>query len=184
MSCSGGGGTLSPADSDPLGFSVNARSGAITGTPERVRDGYRMQLRAVDADDVRTPVADWSFDVKAPNTFSLKEGRRPESAADGLVSTKYLVATTHLLPSPRFSKEELLQVVPHNALVCVLAVELRDRVSLVQGAVCVWPRCRQLLPLPALLVPAVLHLHDGASGPHNPPPPPPLAHALLPTYDA
>ena len=39
MTCAGGAETASPADSDPLGFAVDAKSGAITGSPERVRDG-------------------------------------------------------------------------------------------------------------------------------------------------
>ena len=54
MACSGGGETALPADSDPLGFSADAKTGKITGTPQRVRDGYRMRLRAVDAAEVRS----------------------------------------------------------------------------------------------------------------------------------
>ena len=56
MTCSDGGETASPADSNPLGFSVDANTGAITGVPERPRrDGspYKMRLRAVDAANVR-----------------------------------------------------------------------------------------------------------------------------------
>lgn len=47
--CSGGAATTSPADSDPQGFTVNVETGAITATPQKVRDGYRMRLRAVRA---------------------------------------------------------------------------------------------------------------------------------------
>jgi len=55
MTCSDGGETASPADSNPLGFSVDANTGAIIGVPERPRDGspYKMRLRAVDAANVR-----------------------------------------------------------------------------------------------------------------------------------
>ena len=56
LECSGGGETAAPADSNPLGFSVDANTGAITGLPERPRrDGspYKMRLRAVDAANVR-----------------------------------------------------------------------------------------------------------------------------------
>ena len=55
MTCSDGGETASPADSNPLGFSVDANTGAIIGVPERPRNGspYKMRLRAVDAANVR-----------------------------------------------------------------------------------------------------------------------------------
>ena len=73
MECSGGGKTLSPDDSDPMGFSVDANTGAITGTPQMSRNGtYKMELRAVDAADVLTVVAEWEFDVEDPPEFGLK----------------------------------------------------------------------------------------------------------------
>ena len=53
MVCNGGAETALPQDSDPRGFSVDASTGAITGTPQRPTkpsgEPYRMRLRAVDA---------------------------------------------------------------------------------------------------------------------------------------
>ena len=109
MECSGGAATASPADSDPLGFSVDATTGAIVGTPQRVRDGYKMRLRAVDAADVRATVAEWTFDVKAPPEFSLRPATGWAAETDGKLASKYHVAETHLLPKPRLATEMLLQ---------------------------------------------------------------------------
>ena len=80
MDCSAGGATASPEDSDPGGFSVDADTGAITGTPKKVRDGYQLQLVAVDAAQKRTDIADWTFNVEKPPEFSLSKsasGRPP-----------------------------------------------------------------------------------------------------------
>ena len=75
MTCSGGGTTASPADSDPLGFSVDANTGAITGVPERPRDGspYKMRLRAVDAANVRE---------QRPNPFWFAQWGRNDGCVD------------------------------------------------------------------------------------------------------
>ena len=109
MECSGGAETSSPTDSDPLGFTVDVKTGAIYGTPQRARDGYRMRLRAVDAADVRTTVADWTFDVKTPPAFSLQPAANWLMESDGMLMSKYHVAETHLLPKPRVKTSELLQ---------------------------------------------------------------------------
>ena len=42
MTCAGGAETSLPSEGDPLGFSVDATSGAITGTPQRANGGYRQ----------------------------------------------------------------------------------------------------------------------------------------------
>ena len=106
MVCGGGAQTVSPAESDPLGFSVDAKTGAITGTPQVARDGYRMRLQAVDAGDNVTTIANWTFNVKQTPKFSL----RPEAEeTDGRLKSKYHVAETHLLPKPNLAKEDLLQ---------------------------------------------------------------------------
>jgi len=109
MWCSNGAEAASPADSDPLGFSVDVKTGAITGTPQRVRDGYKMRLRAVDAADVRTDVKEWAFDVKEPPKFALNPDANWTDATDGNLASKYHVGETHLLPKPRIKKEDLLQ---------------------------------------------------------------------------
>ena len=118
MECSGGAATASPADSNPLGFTVDVKTGEITGTPVRatvnrdgvrVRDGYRMRLRAVDAADVRTDVAEWAFDVKEPPKFSLKHTANWTAETDSKLASKYHIAETHLLPKPRLKTDELLQ---------------------------------------------------------------------------
>ena len=109
MLCSGGAETASPADSDPLGFSVDAKTGAITGTPQRVRDGYKMRLRAVDADDTRTTVAEWTFDVESPPVFALNPSANWSATTDGTLATKYHVSETHLLRKPRVQTTALLQ---------------------------------------------------------------------------
>ena len=108
MLCSSGAKTASPADSDPNGFSVDVKTGAISGTPERVRDGYIMLLRAVDAADMRATVASWSFDVKEPPAFSLNPAAG-WSEADLKLASKYHIDETHLLPRPRLNATELLQ---------------------------------------------------------------------------
>ena len=110
MRCSGGAATLSPADSDPLGFSVDPKTGAITGTPQRVRDGYQMRLRAVDADNAQITVANWSFNVKHTPAFSLRKaaGWDADEPVDRLAD-KYHVNETHLLARPRLTSTELLQ---------------------------------------------------------------------------
>ena len=108
MSCSGGAETASPAESNPLGFSVDADTGAITGTPERVRDGYTMRLRVVDAADERADVAKWTFDVIDPPSFKLNPMSGWSMETDGKLATKYRVAETHLLTKPRLAKEVLL----------------------------------------------------------------------------
>ena len=109
MSCSGGADTTSPVDSDPLGFSVNTKTGAITGTPQRVRDGYQMRLRAVDAADKRATVAAWTFDVKEPPAFGLNASAGWSMETDGKLANKYHVDETHLLPNPRLGTSDLLQ---------------------------------------------------------------------------
>ena len=108
MGCSGGAATTSPADSDPRGFLVDVETGAITGTPVNTRDGYRMQLRAVDAADKRTTVADWTFDVRDPPDFALNRDAGWSDATDA-VASKYHVGDTHLLPKPRLNKRDLLR---------------------------------------------------------------------------
>lgn len=111
MICSGGAETASPADSDPLGFSVDVKTGAITGTPKKVRKGYKMRLRAVDAANKRTDVAEWTFDVKEPPAFALNPdaGWLIEKKGDGKLESKYHVNETHLLSKPRVKTTELLQ---------------------------------------------------------------------------
>ena len=109
MQCSGGAETASPEDSNPLGFSVDVKTGAITGTPENVRDGYKMQLKAVDASDTRSTVAEWNFNVEAPPAFALKPSAGWSTETDGKLASKYHVSETHLLPKPRVKTEELLE---------------------------------------------------------------------------
>ena len=109
MQCSGGAETTSPLDSDPRGFSVDAETGGITGTPQNVRDGYKLVLRAVDAADARTDVATWTFNVKEPPAFSLNLSSGWSDETDGRLANKYHISETHLLPKPRVKKEELLQ---------------------------------------------------------------------------
>ena len=107
MECSGGGATESP-HSDPGGFLVDAATGAITGSPERVRDGYKMRLRAVDAANQRTTVKNWTFHVQDPPKFRLNPAANWTTAVDGTLARKYHVAETHLLDKPRLKKEQLL----------------------------------------------------------------------------
>ena len=109
MACSGGGETASPADSDPLGFAVDARTGAVTGTPQKVRDGYKMRLRAVDASGVRSDVANWTFDVRPSPSFSISRTANWSMESDGKLASKYHVGETHLLPRPRLATDDLLQ---------------------------------------------------------------------------
>ena len=112
MLCSGGAVTASSADSDPLGFSVDAKTGAITGTPERARVGspYRMRLRAVDAADQRATVNEWSFTVANASTFSLNPLARwgAQTLGQGRLQPEYHVGETHLLPKPAVPTRELL----------------------------------------------------------------------------
>ena len=109
MQCSGGAESADPKKSDPLGFTVDVKTGAITGQPQRVRDGYMMRLRAVDAADVRGLVAQWEFDVQEPPIFSLNSNADWSTETDSKLASKYHVAETHLLPKPRVKKEDLLQ---------------------------------------------------------------------------
>ena len=108
MACGGGGETASPAEGDPLGFSVDAHTGAVTGTPQKVRDGYTMRLRAVDASGVRSDVAAWQFDVSPSAEFSLSHAAWAMET-DGKLASKYHVGETHLLPKPRLATRDLLQ---------------------------------------------------------------------------
>ena len=108
MECGAGAATASP-QSDPLGFLVDAKTGAITGSPEQVRDGYRMRLRAVDAANKRTTVKEWTFNVEDPPTFRLNPDANWTAAVDGTLARKYHIAETHLLDKPRLKKEQLLQ---------------------------------------------------------------------------
>ena len=108
MTCSNGAQAASPADTDPLGFSVDPETGAITGTPVNVGKGYRMHLRAVDADDVRTTVANWTFDVETPDAFKLNPSAEWSMKTDGKLARKYHVNETHLLPKPSVSTTKLL----------------------------------------------------------------------------
>ena len=109
MWCGGGAQTAAPAESDPLGFSVDAQTGAITGTPQNVRDGYKMRLRAVDAAEARTTVAEWAFDVKPSPEFSLKPSARWSAETNGSLDSKYHIDETHLLPKPPSNATGLLQ---------------------------------------------------------------------------
>jgi serine/threonine protein kinase len=109
MRCSGGAESVSPEESDPLGFSVNKDTGAITGTPERVRDGYKMRLRAVDAIGTRSDVVDWTFNVEEPPTFALNEASGWSMETDGKLNSKYHIDETHLLSKPRLASKDLLQ---------------------------------------------------------------------------
>ena len=102
--CSGGAETSSPTESDPLGFTVDAETGAITGTPQRVRDGYKMRLRAVDAVEMRTDVAAWSFNVQEAPTFSINHSTGWTAQTNGTLKGKYHVGETHLLPKPSLEK--------------------------------------------------------------------------------
>ena len=109
MVCSGGAETASPADSDPLGFSVDTKTGAITGTPERVHNGYRMRLRAVDAAKVRADVAEFIFDVERPPAFSLNPFAGWSAGIDGSLASKYHVGQAYILPRPSLGTADLLQ---------------------------------------------------------------------------
>ena len=111
MECSGGAKTASPAESDPLGFSVNAKTGDVSGTPKRVRGGspYRMRLRAVDAAEARTTVAEWMFNVKQPPAFATHHSTGWNAATDGKLAIKCHVGETHLLPKPQLNTEVLLE---------------------------------------------------------------------------
>ena len=111
MECSGGAETAAPSNSDPQGFSVDAKTGAITGTPKVARGGYtyKMRLRAVDAAEVRTTVANWEFNVRSPPAFELNPSAGWSMETDGKLASKYHVAETHLLPKPRVKTDELLQ---------------------------------------------------------------------------
>ena len=111
MECSGGAATASPGESDPQGFSVDTKTGAITGTPKVARDGYtyRMRLRAVDAADKRTTISNWTFSVKKPPTFSMNTSSGWLNETDGKLESKYHVGETHLLNKPRLKTTELLQ---------------------------------------------------------------------------
>lgn len=110
MTCSGDAETVDPADNDPLGFSVDAETGMITGTPKRVRDGwYKMRLRAVDAADKRTDIADWTFNVREPPAFSLNPSARWTAEINGSLESKYHMNETHLLPKLSMKTSELLQ---------------------------------------------------------------------------
>ena len=109
MTCSGGATTASPTDADPQGFSVDASTGAITGTPRKVRDGYRMRLRAVDAANIRTDVANWTFNVEPSPEFSLNSSAGWSTETDGQLDNKYHIDETHLLPKPRLTTAGLLQ---------------------------------------------------------------------------
>ena len=111
MTCSGGAETASPSDSDPQGFSVDTKTGAITGTPKVARDGYtyKMRLRAVDAAEVRSTVGDWKFSVRNPPAFKRNPLAEWSMATEGKLASKYHVAETHLLPKPRLDGSDLLQ---------------------------------------------------------------------------
>ena len=110
MKCSEGATTALPAESDPLGFSVNAETGQITGTPERARDfPYKMRLRAVDAADRRTTLSTWSFNVKQAQVFSINPLTEWNAERDGKLATAYHLGETHLLPKPRLQTKLLLQ---------------------------------------------------------------------------
>jgi len=109
MSCGHGAEAASPIDSDPLGFTVDANTGAITGTPQKVRGRYRLRLRAVDAEDRRTDVAEWTFSVKPSPDFSRNPLAGWSDETDGKLESKYHVAETHLLPKPRVATHDLLQ---------------------------------------------------------------------------
>ena len=67
-----------------------------------------MRLRAVDAAEVRTDVAEWAFDVKPSPEFSLNASAA-WSEKDGRLASKYHVDETHLLPKPRLETSILLQ---------------------------------------------------------------------------
>jgi serine/threonine protein kinase len=109
MQCSGGAETTSPAKSDPLGFSVDKDTGAITGTPERVRDGYKMRLEAVDAGENRITVANWTFNVEGPPVFALNPASGWSMETDGKLESKYHIDETYLLSKPRLTSKDLLQ---------------------------------------------------------------------------
>ena len=68
-----------------------------------------MRLRAVDAADKRTTVAEWKFNVQKPPAFELNPLANWSDAADGKLASKYHGRATHLLPKPRVKTEELLQ---------------------------------------------------------------------------
>ncbi len=109
MGCSGGGETASPADSNPLGFSVDANTGAIIGVPERPRAGspYKMRLRAVDAANVRTTIANWTFTVENPPAFALRSSANWSATTNGALAAKFHLRETHPLPMPHARTDRL-----------------------------------------------------------------------------
>ena len=129
MVCSGGAETAMPADSEPVGFSVDADTGAITGTPQRVRDGYTMRLRAVDAAEVRTDIAEWTFGVAKAPAFSLNSSTGWSAEVDGGLASKYHVGEPYILPRPSLGTAELLQYPAGDRLdlvVYLLSVDAAD----------------------------------------------------------
>ena len=87
---------------------MDVNTGAITGTPKRVRDGYRMRLRAVDARDARITVAEWTFNVTKPPKFATNPSAGWSDETDGKLKSKYHIDETHLLPKPRLTTDKLL----------------------------------------------------------------------------
>jgi len=133
LTCGAGGQTALPSDNDPLGFSVDVNTGAITGTPRRECKGCKMRLQAVDAAGKRTNVADWTFDVEEMEAFQVNPLAQWAPATDGRLASKYHAAETHLLPGPRLSPSELLKDPANGAFEKVVFLLSAARVGDTQG---------------------------------------------------
>ena len=97
MQCSGGAESADPKKSvDPLGFAVDVQTGGITGQPQRVRDGYIMRLRVVNATGVLATVATWTFDVQKAAEAGEAEEREGEQQPPfkGVTPTATATSTT------------------------------------------------------------------------------------------
>eukprot|EP00038_Savillea_parva_P002316 m.113215 g.113215 ORF g.113215 m.113215 type:complete len:1574 (-) comp10796_c0_seq1:73-4794(-) len=98
MECHGNATTLS-TQRDPGGFSVEAETGAVSGSPQTVGSSYRMRLSAVDRQGARAPIVEWNFNVS----------ERLFDTVDGWVTTGY-DASRNILP--RYHVDEFHEIHP------------------------------------------------------------------------
>lgn len=147
LSCSNGGDTVRVDAGDPGGFTVDARTGAVTGVPKRALDGVVMNLRAVDADGPKTraDVMSWQFDVKEPPTFAIAPGWDPATMVSTGIRSTYKLGEFYEVAAPLLSRDQLFVAPAGNDFQSISYV-LRMYDTKVDGTVaveqdCPGPRC-------------------------------------------
>lgn len=105
MECYDGARSIPSNSSDPGGFSVDTRTGVVSGTPLQVGQNYDMRLVAFDRSNKRTELKRWEFDVVDP-VFQVVDKGTDDQTSRNMVS-KYYANVAHFLFSPNIENSRM-----------------------------------------------------------------------------